>query len=241
MTTTYHSDQSFLQLVSDAIYFYKASVETTNKYDTQRFSRSSILNSTLSIEAAANCCLHHINGSKQFIDEVEKTTTFAKLDLFALSYSKKKIDRGCFHYQKVAELKKVRDSFVHPKKLRIPVELSIDEEKHEDFIELGLNFEGNPYPATKIDRSSMFWFSNDAKSALESIFDFYGYFFVDLLELKPEEILGVLGNAIVLSNESYFTFHPRSLTEDLLYLKKIGIENRVIHLESVPQVNTSKL
>ena len=241
MNTPYHSEQSFMQLLSDAIYFYRASVETTHKYDVQRFSRSSILNSILSIEAAANCCLYHLKEAKHFVNEIEKTTSFAKLDLFAKIQSGKFIDRGCSQYQKVVELKKLRDSFVHPKKTKIPVKLSLDNDKYEDLVELGINFETKQYSATKINKSPMFWFSCDAKSALESVFEFYSYYFIDLLDLKHEEVLGLLGSAIFMNDDDCITFHPQPLIEDLAYLDEIGIKNRFINLKSLPQLNTKGL
>lgn len=238
MSKPYLSDQSFIQLISDAIYFYKASVKTEDKYETHRFSRASILNSTLTLEAAANCCLYHIDGSNKFINEMEKTTSFAKFDVFAKFHKNKFIDRGCHKFQQVAELKKVRDSFVHPKKIKIPVDFSIDERKYKDFTELGISFEGNPHPTTKIDKSSMFWFSNDAKSALTAIFSFYDYYFIELLEIEHKEILGLLGNAIFTDNKSCWVFHPQSLENDLYYLDNMGIKQNFIELKSVPIINT---
>lgn len=239
MTTfPYYSEQSFMQLLSDAIYFYKASVETDHKYDIQRFSRSSIVNSILSIEAAANCCLYQLKSSKPFTEEIEKTTSFAKLDLFVKIQNEKFIDRGCSQYQKVKELKKIRDSLVHPKKLKIPVKLSLDNGKNENYANLGINFDIEQYPATQIHKSPAFWFSGDAKAALEAIFEFYSYYFIDLLNLKHEEVLGLLGSGIFMNDDNFISFHAKPLIDDLAYLDTIGIKNRFIDLKSVPQLNT---
>ena len=193
MNYPHFSDQSFFQLLSDAIHFAKLSKETSDQYESQRFSRGSILNSILTIESAANCCLASLSGPSKFIDDVEKLTSFSKYDIFSKFRESEYIDRGHHIFQKVAELKKIRDSLVHPKKIKIPVELSLDHEKYDDLVELGLSFDASPLPATKIDKSSMFWFSNDAEAALSAIFS-----------------LAILTIAIAASGGCKFIFSPSS-------------------------------
>ncbi|NOZ83998.1 MAG: hypothetical protein GXP60_04200 [Epsilonproteobacteria bacterium] len=238
MSNSYYSDQAFMQLISDAIYYYKKSIETKDKFESQRFARTSILNSILTLEAAANCCIYHIDSSKRFINDIEKTTSFAKLDIFAKIHNEKFIDRSSSNYQRVSELKKVRDSFVHPKKIKVPVKFSVDENKYEKFYELGITFKENPHSSTKIDKSSTFWFSADAKSALESIFNFYDYYFIELLELEHIQVLGLLADVISVDGKENFIFHEESLERGLSYLGDIGIAQKFIKLEAVPKINT---
>jgi len=221
--------------------FFRASDEASDRYDTQRFARASILNSTLTLESAANICLQHLGFSKQFINDIEKTTSFAKLDLFAQIHSGKSIDRGNVKYQKVAELKRIRDSFVHPKKFKVPIEFFVNEEKYLDLTEVKIEIEANPYTATKIDKSSMLWFANDAREALESVLGFYDYYFINLLELDSKEILGLLGNSIFFKKDDFFLFHPESLEVDFTYLSSIGINQDFIHLASIPKMKSENL
>lgn len=231
MFSSYLSDQSFLQLLSDAIYFLRSSEIEEDKYHIQRFSRASILNSCLSIEAAANCCIYHLNCSKNYREEIEKLTSFAKLDLYVQTQKGKIIDRGNIRFQKIKELKKIRDSFVHPKKIKIPASFSLDEEKHERHVELKITFDSSPLSATKIDKSSLFWFSSDAKIALKCVLDFFDYYFLELLELESEEVLGLVGNNLFFKEDYHWLFHPQALDADLAYLAENGINQSFIKLE----------
>ncbi|MDR4498425.1 MAG: hypothetical protein MRK02_10965 [Candidatus Scalindua sp.] len=70
--------------------------------------------------------------------------------------------------------------------------------------EVKIEIEANPYTATKIDKSSMLWFANDAREALESVLGFYDYYFINLLELDSKEILGLLGNSIFFKKDDFF-------------------------------------
>jgi len=237
MDYPYFSDQSFFQLLSDAIHFAKISRETSDEYESQRFSRASIVNSMLTIESAANCCISALDGPKKFLDDIEKLPSFSKFDMFSKFRESDYIDRGNHNYQKVAELKKVRDSSVHPKKLTVPVELSLDHEKYKDLVELGLSFDASPMPQTKIDKSSMFWFSRDAEAALDSIFRFYDYYFTDILQLKEEEVLELLGNSLFLSEDYCMLFQQQYLEKELEYVTSIGIKQKFINLKCMRQIN----
>ncbi|CAK1748588.1 HEPN AbiU2-like domain-containing protein [Vibrio crassostreae] len=236
MSYPHLSEQSFVQLISDAIHFYKMSIETDDPYESQRFSRSSILYSTLSLESAANCCLYSLQSSRNFINDLEKTTAFAKLDLFAQISENKHIDRSRVEFQRVSELKKVRDSFVHPKKVKIPLEFSVND-MEGDFRELGLHFEANPMKGTGIDRSSMFWFSSDAKSALSAVFSFFEYYFVTLLNHDSKTVMALLSDAVHINEENAFLFHNKALEKDLMFLKQQKIKQTFLNLGEYKQLN----
>lgn len=236
MQYPYLSNQSFFQLLSDAIHFAKKAKSTDGQYESHRYSRASIINSILTIESAANCCLSSIDGPPKFLDDVEKLNSFSKFDMFSKFRDSDFIDRGKHQYQKVAELKKIRDSLVHPKKIKIPVELSLDHEKFENLVELGLSLDASPMPTTKIDKSPMFWLPKDAESALESIFEFYDYYFIELLKLKNEEILGLLGNLLVLADEKGMLFQQQDLGHELEYVESIGIKQKFLNLGCLPQI-----
>ncbi|MDP4531199.1 hypothetical protein Q9252_03525 [Marinobacter salarius] len=237
MDYPYFSDQSFFQLLSDAIHYAKLSRNTSDQYDSQRFSRASIMNSMLTIESAANCCISSISGPSKFLGDIEKLASFTKFDIFSKFLESEYIDRGNHKYQKVAELKRIRDSSVHPKKIKIPVDLSLDHDKYEDLVLLELSFDSSPMPHTKIDKSSMFWFSRDAESALEAIFGFYDYYFVDILKLKHEEVLGLLGNSLFLGGNYCMLFHQQYLEKELEYVESIGIKQKFINLKCMRQIN----
>lgn len=237
MDYPYFSDQSFFQLLSDAIHFEMLSKETSDQYESQRFARASIINSILTIESAANCCISSIAGPSRFLDDIEKLSSFSKFDIFSKFRESDYIDRGNHKYQKVAELKKVRDASVHPKKIKIPVELSLDHEKYENLVELEFSFDASPMPQTNIDKSSMFWFSKDAQAALEAILEFYDYYFIDILKLKHEEVLGVLGNSLFLKEDYCMLFHQQFLERELKYVASLGIKQKFINLKCMRQLN----
>ena len=237
MDDFYHYDRSFIQLISDAILFYKTSEEFNDIYKGQSFARASILNSVLSLEAAANNCLYEIKAPKQFTNDFERTTTFCKFDFYAKAHKGKFIDRGCHAFQGVSKLKTLRDSTVHPKNNRIPLELSLDEDKYQNYIELGFLLDAKPCPVTQIDKNSIFWLSKDAKSALKLVFKFYDYYFVDLLKLSSIERLQLLCNSMVMGDQAWI-FHHDDVYQAFENLHKIGITQQTIDFKAMPKLNT---
>ncbi|EGQ7769643.1 hypothetical protein MA612_003640 [Vibrio parahaemolyticus] len=236
MTYPHLSEQSFIQLISDAIHFYRLSIDSEDQYESQMFARSSILFSTLSLESAANCCLYSLKSSRHFINDIEKTTVFAKLDLYSQISVNKHIDRSIAEFQRVSELKKVRDSFVHPKKVKIPIEFSLND-MDENFKELGLHFEAKPMKSTKIDRSAMFWFSDDAKSALSAVMGFFEYYFKSLLDYDTKSIMALLSDTIYVNEETAYLFHNQALEKDLEFLAKHEIKQTFLNVGEYPQLN----
>lgn len=78
--------------------------------------RASILSSVLFLEACANACIDALDLGRRFSDEIDRLSTAGKFDFFLRMRSKsKRLDRSRSEFQGYAELKNIRDSFVHPK------------------------------------------------------------------------------------------------------------------------------
>lgn len=237
MTPPYLLEQSFFQLLSDAIYFAKLSKQTAGEYESQRFARSSIINSALTVEAAANCCISNMKGAKGLINDIDKLSPLSKFDIFSKFHDSAYIDRGSHITQRIVELKDLRNLVVHPKRKKVPVEISFDDAKYQSLVGMDLHFSGSPLPTTNVDKSSMFWLPVDAETVLRAIFEFFDYYFIDLMEFEEPQVLGILGSGIFFTEKEFFFLHQKDLKQDLNYVGSLGIKQRFINLNSLKQLN----
>lgn len=78
--------------------------------------RASILNAMLSVEAAANCCLHALDFEQPFYSDMERLSTLAKFALFHKYRTQgPKFDRGHQLVQPVKNIIDCRNEYVHSK------------------------------------------------------------------------------------------------------------------------------
>ena len=155
-------------------------------------SRASIISSVLYVEACANCCIDLLELSGRFADEVDHMSTAAKLDFFLhVRFRGRAIDRSRAEYQVYAELRRLRDAFVHPKAQKF------------DWIEWSETASTSTSPkfqASGLPRIPAFCSSKDAISALRATHAFMGHFFRDLCRMRPTHVSALLNSEDVIPN-----------------------------------------
>ena len=213
--------RNFCSLFGDAIHFEKMSRTEVNALYSQRYARISIICSLLTLESAANCCLFCVEENKQLIDEIDKLSPLAKLDFFSTHGFQKKMDWGREEVQRAKELKQLRDSLAHPKVIKSSVE---SPNPNSRFSANGMTFSTKPKSATNIDANSNIWFHKEAVSALQSIVDFYNYFFSELIGLDPDLVFGMLNTAVIENGMAAYSMYPPLLYTELEYVSTIGID-----------------
>lgn len=215
--------RNFGQLLSDAIFFERLAKQESNEHAQKRFVRSSITSSLLTLECAANCCLSCFETNKQLIEEIDKLSFLAKLDLFALHGFKKQIDYGRHEVQKVKELKSIRDSFVHPKVTQSKIGPLEKGARHFGGIPFGLVFSVRSKPATGMVSNSSLWSYRDCFSTIQSVVEFFNYFFDELLEMDKALVFGMLNDALIKDGNAHSSIYVPTLFEEIDYLKGNGI------------------
>jgi len=208
-------DKSFLLIAESTADLI---VNALNNVDLRSAVASSVLQSFFLIESAANICISELDVSKNFIGELDKLPTLAKLELYLLvtSGGKKKLDRGAKLYQDVAELKMLRDLSVHPKKVYMNWE-----EKNDGI------YVGTPRrsPRLGIILRPLSSSPKDALNCFRVVNGFLSDFFKNICELKDSEILKILtapyGNhkigRIVSNSEAFKVLHSE-YNIDLSYI-----------------------
>jgi hypothetical protein len=112
--------RNFEDLIYDAVHllYLAHDIDQAQDDDGYEFTyiRSSILNSLLLFECGANCCIDSLNLPGPFHEDIDKLSFLSKYELFLTHVNDKvEFDRGCREVQEAAELKAVRDAYVHPK------------------------------------------------------------------------------------------------------------------------------
>lgn len=113
-------ERGILELMEDGIGF-AVDAEQTKLVDAEApFSRASLLSTFLLLEAVANACLESMSVRGGFSDDLDRLPTLSKFDLFlTVGLKKRQLDRGRKEIQAIQDLKRLRDSFVHPRKQHI--------------------------------------------------------------------------------------------------------------------------
>ena len=189
----YFYERRFEILINDAFRFAKKASEAFEKEDfdeLELFSRSSVFITTLLLECAANCCLHTIDLSNKFGEDIDKLPFLSKYEFYLMNVDKtKKIDRGCQEFQNASELKSIRDMIVHPKVKRAKWERIDDNRSQIDFGQTNL---------LKIPYSIEEWNLTDIQTSLRVACAFLDYFFRVVCLLTPNQVVDLL-----LSMETY--------------------------------------
>jgi hypothetical protein len=130
--------------------------------------RGSVFNSLLLFECGANCCIDALTLPQVFKEDIDKLPFLSKYELFLSRINPDaKFDRGCKEVQASAELKEVRDSFVHPKvRKRL---FSTSEGAPNDFGETTY---------LRVPRNPSRWHCIHAARALSAVNEFFNLFFL---------------------------------------------------------------
>ena len=148
------------------------------------FGRSSVLATTLFVEACANTCLDMLALDIAFASDVDRLPTLSKFDLFLRLYrSQQKIDRSRHEVQGIIELKRIRDSFVHPKGQRVIWDSWSPESS---------TYRSPRTKATDLPKILSFCGLEDAPRAMTAAHSFLAYFFSDLNRFRPSHVSSFL-------------------------------------------------
>ncbi len=146
--------------------------------------RSSILATMLFVEACANTCLDMLALDSAFASDVDRLPTLTKFDLFARLFRRRlPLDRSRHEVQQIVELKRLRDSFVHPKGQRIIWESWSPDE----------SISRSPRTkATDLPKILSFCGYEDTPRAMAAAHGFLRYFFRDLCGFRPSHVSSFL-------------------------------------------------
>lgn len=183
----YLYERNFYVLFQDAANYLLDSERALENEDydgMERYARASIINSTLLLECAANCCIDILNISSSFKNDIDKLPALSKYEYFlSIKFSDKIFDRGCREIQNASELKTIRDLIVHPKVLRAKWE-KIDEFRSQaDFGSTAI---------LKLPKTIEEFHRNDALVCLRALCSFLDHFLRNICGFDPEIIKKIL-------------------------------------------------
>lgn len=148
------------------------------------FIRSSVLNTMLLLESAANCLIDALDLPGQFYTDIERLPFLSKYEYFLNTINPgHKFDRGSKEVQLVSELKSIRDFYVHPKV------------KKSKYQEISANTWDTDYGQTKrlkFPREPSRWSRDNAILALKVVNDFFNKYFMEWCKLTPDAVVDLL-------------------------------------------------
>lgn len=155
--------------------------------DSDYLARACATTCLLLIETAANCCIDALGLESKTYEEIDRLPVSAKFDLFLRIRFRRSLDRSRHEYAQFRELRKLRDSVVHPKSDRVLWEvISPDEEQ----------LPPQSTPILGVGKRFQDWQVDDAKAIMRAVHGFLAYYFSEQCRLKPAFV-----SAIVFSDE----------------------------------------
>jgi hypothetical protein len=185
MTIKIEYERSFLQLFTDSITLHQHAEQYRESKDFRRtLFRASILNTLLIPEVVANICIEHLSLEKSVYAEIDRLSFLAKYDYYLRTkFRNRSLDRGIVEIEKLKELKKLRDSYVHPKRTEI-------------YWDVDKNGSGtgscNKTNLLKINKSTSFWEQEDSLQSMIAVHSFLNYFFVKKCRYSKNKVGSLL-------------------------------------------------
>jgi hypothetical protein len=187
MDEFYHL-RTFEDLLYDAVHlsYLAHDVDQAQNNDGYEFTyiRSSILNTLLLFECGANCCIDSLNLPAKFEEDIDKIPFLSKYEFFLGKINAQTtFDRGRREVQAVAELKAIRDRFVHPKVKKQRYSEVTDGISDADFGSTQLlKFPWNPVR----------WSPSHAVLALKVANEFFNLFFLSWSKFSSDTVCEIL-------------------------------------------------
>lgn len=189
----------FYDLLCDAIFQHRMATSEDDSYAMNRFARASIVSSALVIESCGNCLLSDLDIPKRLYEDLDKLPVLAKYETYLRLKEISDFNRGDHRVEKIVELIKLRNDFVHPKVNNIKTEIGqLDDMGHQYAMPMELT--GEVWKALKIPKRGLFWSADSAKNVLVCISDFLLYIFSSLLNKSDDEIQYLLMSKVEFSN-----------------------------------------
>ncbi|MEI8606292.1 hypothetical protein [Pseudoalteromonas sp. B160] len=212
----------FYDLVCDAIYQHKLADKESNSFYENRHARSSIISSALVIESCANCLLNSLDISSKLGGDIDKLTVLAKFETYLRFNNVATFDRGNNKVEKIVELIKLRNEFVHPKVASIKTEIGQMEDIGEQY-SLLMELTGDQWKGLIIPKRGLFWSADSSLKVLKAVSEFIDYLFFELLELSDQDVQNVLMSRLEFSSIIMPTVFDVFKTE-ITSVKEFGID-----------------
>jgi hypothetical protein len=183
-----HHLRSFEDLMYDAVHLLYLAHDVKPELDEDGYEstyvRSSILNTLLLFECGANCCIDSLNLPGAFQEDIDKLPFLSKYQYFLGRIDDKAIfDRGCKEVQAVAELKAVRDNYVHP---------SVRKQKYLQVADQVWDADFGRTNVLEIPRNHREWGASHAALALGAANDFFNLFFLSWCKFDKDTVCEIL-------------------------------------------------
>jgi hypothetical protein len=177
-------DRGTLTFLEDSIVLAMRSEVEPDSEVIGALARGSILATAMFVEGCANTCLDMLALDRQFATDVDRLPMLSKFELFIRLYRPRaKFERSRHEVQGLVELKKVRDSFVHPKGQAIIWESWSPEAS------------SSRSPRTKLTdlpKIASYSYEEDAVRAMKAAHAFLKYFFSRVCAFRPSHVGALL-------------------------------------------------
>ena len=178
-------NNALLSLVSDAVTFHRMAVLVEDDQQ-RRLARHSILLASLTVECFANCLLWMTDIQSGLRADLDKLPPLSKINA-CLHLRGKKLDHGRVEVQRMVELIKARNEYVHPKIVTVGAEIGMPHDGGSHWL-MDLRVPAEFRHSLSIPKQAMMWNAEHSKRVLQHTTAFYKFLIDDVLKLDPPDL-----------------------------------------------------
>lgn len=140
-----------------------------------------------------------LNCPAKLKEELDRLPPLAKIDLVLGINEKEPLNRGSPQVQRILDLIKLRNDYVHPKAVTTKATMNQPEENPESYI-VPFSVETKFWPALSIPKYSVLWNASSSKATLSAVVEFYRHVLIDRLQATEELIVKTFISRFEFSN-----------------------------------------
>ena len=165
----------FFDLVCDASFAYFGSKASEDHYEENRYARTSVLSTALCVESFANCLLVSLNLPRRAFSDLDRLPILSKIDTYLRISSLEVLDWSRAEVQKVSELVRARNDFVHDKTSRVQSDLAPAVLQSVDMPRWDITLRPDSHQNLGIFKLAFAWGADDALQCLRAVSSFLEY------------------------------------------------------------------
>lgn len=171
---TQHQYSPFFDFLADALFQQRQAAAAVDRFSVNRFSRTAVISSALSVECLANCLLFNLKLPSEEFRAADRLSPLDKISRFFKDQNLVGFNKGVRTSQRCHELLKIRDSYVHPKNTPNAAVLDSLQDVGEKWI-IPMSIDLAHWPLLGIPRATFAWDAQSSSVALEAAFRFHHY------------------------------------------------------------------
>jgi hypothetical protein len=185
----------FFDCLADALFLHRHAVASADRYTQNRYARAAVVAAALSVECFANCLIAELELIKSEFDNVDKLNPLDKIARYCKDRKISGFSKGTAVAQCCRELIEIRNRQVHPKTIRMPVDVLGFRDRGKEW-ELPFEIDLDLSERLGIPDGAFAWGASTSSIALKAAFQFHDSILRNILSTGTTDFAVLLATRV---------------------------------------------